>query len=667
MPQEPKSEIKRLRDQLELAQKARGPREDVWKQNINWYEGFQSPEFSDNDVSMDFDWVIFNLIKDAIDILVPSVYFRNPKVFLTPRRPQDLERRQINETIMNYEIQRMKLKIQMKRAVKDAFLTNFGCIKHGFDSEFRINDRSKGDNPNPENLLIDNGSIWNLRVSPFDFHIDPSANYTDLTDARYVVHSTDRFLDDIKKDNWFENTSGLSATKLQRAESEGRDELTDEFKSSAINLEHREMIRINEFWDRKVEKVFVFADGHDKILKKMPWPWKLGGFPFTILSFLYTPDKLYPRTDVENSLDVQDAMNQHISQIMAHGRRSLPRIGVKKKVKREIVAKLEEPYIDSVIHGLEEGDVFPIPRATTSPDVDKFIGLARDMMNISMKVNELQRGNSPKGVRTATAAGIIQQNTQITSSEKVDVVQDFFGEITEKNLKLIHQTYTLKKIVPITGDIPGVFSFREYTAKEIEGQFDVEIDPYSAVPRDPQTERQNVIALVNLLAHPMFAQNQQVQVNLLELAKMLLDRFDIKNVDKILPLAAQQTQNEQDRDPEVENLLLAAGDDLPVSPKDNDQEHISQHLTMRDALANEDRDVSAFDRHLNLHNQQLILKQQSQGQGQGQQNVNQNVGITSDQGFGLIPGLENLLRQNGSQVRGPEQVPEGPGRGVLGG
>lgn len=638
------NEVRIWNDQVMMAKQTRKDIEDDWRRNLNWYEGFQQPKDNQGADIEGLNWVVFNLTRNTIQRLVPGTYFTNPKVIITPKRAQDMEngRHKLNEAILNYEIERMRLKRQMKRAITDAFLCLFGVIKIGFDSEFRITSKKTKEHLNPENIFVNTNSIWNLRVSPFKFYSDPQANNLDLSEARWVVHEIDRFLDDVKEDPFFENTVNLQPTSMV-----GSDIKTDsdEFTEKVQGMDHRLLVKLFEIWDRKTERVFIMAENHPKLLKKMKWPWDVGGFPFEVITFEYCTDKLYPKTNTDNFLHLQDWINHSITQVMENGMRNMPKTRVSKRVKTEEINKLESPFIHAIVRG-EEQDFGLVPQGQVSQDVYNGISIARDGMNIIGGLNELQRGGVPRGTRTATVANLLERNAAVLAGENVDAAQDFFKELSTKNLKLVHEVYGDEKIVRIAGDQPGTWTFQSYSSKDIKGDFDIEIEPYSALPRDKERDKQDAILLTNLMLDPRVIQGAGIDV--VQVVADLLRRFDRKDIDKLLPQLTQRRQPQQERDPEQENVLLANGARLTVGPNENHVLHITAHLAAREVLANEGSPTQGFDIHI-LQHQQFMMQQPGQqgGQPQGQ------TGILG-QGVGLIPGIENLTRQNGGQIQIPE-------------
>jgi len=616
MPEKKQGKVEMWRDRIEIMTTKRRGREDEWQENINLYD-YEGNHFGDQHdtakdqsdgsrrhrtENTDSNLIAFNLIRSNTKRKVPSLYFRNPKVLATPRRKDDINSAGLVEVVLNYTFEQIKLKIQMKRCITDALLTTMGVMKIGIDSEFRLDTKSKEDD-RVENTNITPNDIWNLRVSPFDFYIDPRATNLDLSNAEYVVHKVDRFLQDVKDDEFYENTGNLKPNKFIR---KGRSK-TDDLVDSEISQDNREIITIWEIWDRKSKMVLVMAEGHDKFLKQMDWPWEMEGFPFVTLSFDYTPDELYPSADVDNYISAQKAVDLFLSIAVEHAERALPRIIVTGQVTDEEIQKAKQPLIDQIIH-FRNGNVTAFTPPSLSGDMFGVMSMLREVINVVSGVNEFQRGQVPRGAKTATAATIINQSSQIVQSEQGDVVQDFFLDISRKDLQLMRQEYDIKRIVPIVGNDPGLFEFKEYNKDDIRGEYDLKLEPYSSQPRDLDSEKQQALQFVSVIKQlfPNIA-------NDIELVKDLGKAFRKNNMDKIVLQVGQEQGQRPGVDPETENLIIATGGEPQVSVNDDHQQHIAIHQGARDSMAAngaEDFLLQKFDTHIQEHGQMLQLQPQ---------------------------------------------------------
>ncbi|KKK71671.1 hypothetical protein LCGC14_2911570, partial [marine sediment metagenome] len=97
---------------------------DLWRQYArgNWNQGTMP----------------VNLFYAMSRSLIPRIYFRNPSISITPRKPgpTHMAFSTVLQRIDNKMIRQMKIKKQMKRAVYHAFLFGTACPKVGFGAQF---------------------------------------------------------------------------------------------------------------------------------------------------------------------------------------------------------------------------------------------------------------------------------------------------------------------------------------------------------------------------------------------------------------------------------------------------------------------------------------------------------------------------------------------------
>ncbi len=648
------NDVIKWEDRVDVAKDLREEREDDWKENINWYQGFQhgdaGEEQQDTSVNQP-NQVTMNILRSNVQRIIPAIYFRDPKVLVAPKREQDKDRAPLVESVLNYTIPQIGLKNQIKRAITDAQFCTFGVIKIGYDSEFKINE--EGDE-SEQNIDATPGFVWNLRVSPFDLYLDPTARNLDGSDAEYIMQRIIRPLKDVKADKYYENTGNLTAN-MEFGPRRTEDLLDSQIE--AIRKSNREMVEYWEIWDRRKQEVVLMAPGHDRLLKKVPWPWVMDGFPFETITFNYATDQLYPRNDIENYKSLQDVLNKTLTIIQEHTLRSLPKLGVTKNVQPDVISQLKNPVVDAVIKGFQSSnDIFSIPHAQINPDSYNFLAMIRDGINIGSSVNELQRGGIPRGAKTATAAALLERNANVRQDEWVDTVQDMLRNILRKDLQLMQQEYDEEKVIRIAGNQQGVFEFRKFTKEEIKGEFDIEIEPFSATPRNRQQERQDELTLANLTLNPTVA--QQAGVNAVETIKDVYKAFEKKNIDKLIP-AQEAVEAQESKDPAIENLLLTTGADVEVSPNDDDQAHMQVHLEGRasvEAAGVDPQIVQGFDKHIQSHRNNIIQKIQRAQQG-GQPG---QPGIAPGGNLSAVPGLggrPNAQIGNVFQPGAPESFP----------
>jgi hypothetical protein len=653
-------------ERIQTIHKERKERERRWRENIafddderkHWgaLSAHGRDSTADIDIS-DFHDIGFNLVRSNNKRIIPSIYFRDPQVFVTPRREGDVDNASIAQKLLNYTIRQIGFKAQAKRCIKDALLTGMGIMKIGYDSEYFINQKSKKeDRKTLENINVQPGSIWNLRVSPFDFLIDAKATLLDLSDAEFVVHKYIKPLEDVKAEKFYKNTGNLLATGRFPPRESYEDPRQAEKMLYEDQVDRREIVQLFEIWDRRNMEFIVMAMDHEKPLHKGEWPWELEGFPFEVLTFDHTPDQLYPSTDVDNYINMQKSINLFLAIIMDHAERALPRIFTK-GVKEGDLAKLKSGLVDSVVDIGMNGTVIPWNPPNLNPDIYNILSVLREFVTIQSGITEFQRGVVPKGARTATAASLISQGTQTRMSEMIDVEQDWMSNIFRKDLELMQQEYTIGRVIPIVGNEPNAVEFLNVTKEQLKGEFDIVIEPFSATPRNKEMDRQQEIQYANL----MMGAFQQI-IDPTVLAKDLAKAFDKKNLTELLPVLKQRMQAGPPKDPAVENLILASGSQVSPTINEDQAAHIAVHTAGADSLAAQggsEEVMFRFKEHIDAHNM-LAQSQAQPAPGQGRPGPTGAMGPN----LGAIPGLspnpmQGMTPQTQTFADQPMQLEEG--------
>ncbi|MFN9959364.1 MAG: hypothetical protein ACK55I_40250, partial [bacterium] len=114
-------------------------------------------------------------------------------------------------------------------------------------------------------------------------------------------------------------------------------------------------------------------------------------------------------------------------------------------------------------------------------------------------VSEYMRGGMPEIRRTATEAGIIQDNANARSSEKLAIIEISIAECARRLVAIAQQYMTGEQVVRISGQgaKPLWLTFdKDY----ISGEFDYEVEAGSTAPVNESFKRQMALQVVNAMA-----------------------------------------------------------------------------------------------------------------------------------------------------------------------
>lgn len=302
-----------------------------------------------------------NVVEAMTSLIVPSIYFRDPRILCNPTRPQDKRACKITETILNYWIRELNLKAQAERCVLDAFLFGEAYIKLGYipqldrvlepitdlagqplATEPRLNPET-GEQLPGEPLLQDrhgnvfierggrfiqvmdkNGEIpplgqemveineymrrgqpYAIRWEPWNFFRDPESKQVDCSDATWIAFRAVLPLKQVKGNPRYTNTGELRGTRISPA---AVDTDADKYPFFRVptneDLDRVELFEVwRKEWNNQLKRwdmwLYVIVKGHDKFLLKEKSPWLAEGFPVQVLWFRDDPSSAHPQSIVE--------------------------------------------------------------------------------------------------------------------------------------------------------------------------------------------------------------------------------------------------------------------------------------------------------------------------------------------------------------------------------
>lgn len=145
-----------LHEEIKLAE-VRNEKEllPLLKQNLQRYMGDFIP-----DIGANWD-IILNEVYPIIQFNIPSIYYKNPRVYLKPRNkmtmtkkrnPQTEEMEEVwiegskaaktQEAILNYCLEEIGYKREMQRVLLDALMGTHGVLWHGYKGDFGMTEEA---------------------------------------------------------------------------------------------------------------------------------------------------------------------------------------------------------------------------------------------------------------------------------------------------------------------------------------------------------------------------------------------------------------------------------------------------------------------------------------------------------------------------------------------
>lgn len=497
--------LRQYRDKLEQSRRWRREEnyDDLWKRMIDLYRGKHFLSSSEE------DRMLVNIAFATINVVAPSVSINYPKISVNARKYADSDKSVLTETIVNYWWRHYDCQKEFRRSVKDMLIVGHGWIKTGYrfveeekvkEGNFESFDDISEDRVEsvPESeLIIKEDRPFVERVSPFDIFVDPDA--TSMSDIRWIAQRIRRPLTEVKRDKRYNSTARNEASPSHYSKF-GQDGYAPRRSASPDDA----YVEIWEWYDIDRNKMAVFCDGGDKFLVNptdIPFSF---GHPFVMLRNYDIPDHFYPMGELEAIEPLQLELNETRTQMMNHRKRFSRKWLYKESAfDPEGRSALESDEDNILVPVISEeplgGVVAPMPAVISPPEFYNQSNLISSDIDRVSGVSEYMRGGMPEIRRTATEAGIIQDNANARSSEKLAIIELAIAECARRLVAIAQQYMSGEQVVRISGagSKPLWLTFdKDYIA----GEFDYEVEAGSTAPVNESFKRQMALQVVNAMA-----------------------------------------------------------------------------------------------------------------------------------------------------------------------
>lgn len=515
------------------------PRFDAVEVNRNLYKGSIS---LDDTYEWDYSLVdqqVFPLIRNYISRSNPSM----TKVRLEARKPEDFEKRQINQDFVNWEINELSLTTLLTRAFFSNYVAGKAYFKTGWKYEPRVIVEENGYSFEMR-PLINRGDLKFVR---FNNILIPNRNIPSLEEQPYILELMQLRVGDMIKDNetygyeyWDERfikklrKAGVTSKELDyEAEFVQDSDTKDEMAFRAATFPAVCMHTLEG------DVIYVpIVDGSEEIINKnRENPYWHGHYPYIDMTAFPEDDEFFSMSVIDAVGDTQIASTEVLNQTLTNIRsinNNMWIAGVSAASTPDYVFKQRPSGIIRV-----PGDpnlVQPIR------PIDSTNSMLRVSQDLSAKfertggISSLYSSGSAS-VRavnqTARGAQIIDQNIETN----VRMIVDLFGEQVLKKLgdhflSLNAQYVTEEQTFAVTGK-KGVRELVSISPDQITANFDVYTMPEQMIKQTPasrQASLQNLISVINTEA-----MRGGVMVDIAPLMEALIDSYpDMENVEDIV-------------------------------------------------------------------------------------------------------------------------------------
>jgi hypothetical protein len=447
--------------------------------------------------------------------MIPQIYFRNPKVYITPDRPGYFPHSRVLERVDNWLIRELNIKNTMKTELLDTALCGRGMGILGYDSEYGFNPSyaspeilgdvtttsfdSNSGNRIEYNYNVKPGMPWYLRCNPMDFVVPWGVNRWD--EAPWFAFRKMRTLRDIKEDPKYENTKELKA--FYRSSMDNSDSSDVRLKEDDAELDWVEIWQVH---DQRTGKVFTLTLDCEDFLRDETDHLQIEGLPARTIGFNEDPDYFWWMSDCRLIEQQQLELNDVRTMAKYHRRVALLKVLYDKNlIAKQELEKLLDGDVKTAI-GIDgggiQGDIrkavqlfqshvppdLTIAAKEIREDVREIVGFSR---------NQMGGFEEPSGRRSATEAEIVKQAAMIRIDERRDIMSDHLTDITRGINQIIFENWNSQKVVDILG-ADGARYWVRFTGKEIKGEFTYKVNPEEAIFTSRQTQRQDSLQFMQL-------------------------------------------------------------------------------------------------------------------------------------------------------------------------
>jgi hypothetical protein len=432
-------------------------------------------------------------------MLMPRVYFRAPRVTVTPSRPDLIWHAKVVEAIDNLLIKTIMLKKTLKKAILDSYLCGIGCIKLGYDSEFgyipsqavaeggetvtQYSTKEKSEKIE-YSQMVKPGMPWALRARPEDVVVPWGSQ--DEDSLPWVAHYILRPLDDVKQDQKYDRTKtkGLQGTRSPTMGNDVRSR--DAFRPRS---ERDKGITYAELWevrDFKTKQFMTFCED-EMILSDGDALQTRGGIPWEFIIFNPDPEYFWPIPDAHIIAPQQEELNDTASQVSRHRAIALLKFLYKKgAILKEELEKALSGNVGVAV-GVEQ-EVENLQNAITTlqphipPDLYRDMAQQIQSMREELGFSQNQEGAfSPYHGKTATESMIVAEGFEERVDERRDITADVLVNIIRKWNWFLFDFWTEDKVIQIVTP-QGEPAWISYTGDQLKGEYLLSIDAESGMP-----------------------------------------------------------------------------------------------------------------------------------------------------------------------------------------
>lgn len=472
----------------------------------------------------------------VIETIIPRIFARDPKWRAIARNPDFPEDGPgVVSDLLTYQWRRAGMRLKMYDYIKDSLMFSKGFVKVTWNFQrktrtieepvvgeddvitFEKRVESKVTHDDPKIEVVD----------PTDLYVDPDA--TTLEDAAYLIHRKTIELDRLKENPNYKNVDKIKNT--QDAD-QHLDKLSRDGFGNVAKDSHKKLVEVLEYWGAD-DRLIVVAN-RSVVLRDSPNPYHHKQIPFVELDDYRDPHRFYGQSE----LSVIDPLQREVNSIR-NQRRDYDNLALNPVIMM-VPGTLRNP--NSAV--MAPGAVWPVSDlASIAPfQLPQLQGTARDIemqtaddIKRTVAIDEIGIGLLPDNPQRRSATEVVtsQQSAGKRFSMKIALLEESVKKIGELVFALDQQFIDQERVIQILGE-DGAESWVELGPEDIRGEYYVEIEAGSMLPRDEIAQRQEAVQLLQYITPiiaPVVGTNPSV---IMPILRMVLETYELPNKQDII-------------------------------------------------------------------------------------------------------------------------------------
>lgn len=606
-----------------------------------------------------------NLVGSILETIQPSIYAKAPEIACTVDEMIDASDyaliKPFTETLQNalnrFLVKDAKLKVRGKSVVRSALTTTVGWVKviyqvnKGEDPLVRNRINDTQDNLQKLDMLIAEthekggqcpeyeAKLYELKQQIDGLHaqlevVNSEGLVVDVVPTEDIIILDDscRDIDDFMQAGAIAHrikmTVGAFKTQFKKEPPKGTKFYTsgdsDQEGKGDIDGDDK-LIYLYEVWSMEDMTVYTLLEGTPVYVRPPYQPVKLGQqwYPFFGLQLRRVDGKRYPKSHVEQLIELQDEYNTRRTNAKEHRKKNIPiRILNKESgITNEEIRAINNRTVQDDVIGVSADANSPLGQQLASLPEIPYNPLMYDTTDILFdmeKVGNAQDASTGaiRVAKTATEAEIASAGMQGRTGESLDVIEDWLTEIATYSAQLLLQNVTPEIIKQQFGQ-KSVWP--ELSKEEYFNLVKISIRAGSTARPNKMRERDQWMQLLPLLEQSLdklMLAKQQGQKDVVDVIVALLDetlhRFDERLSAKELLGISDETEEGQEQQQPGQPGQESGG----ISPEIEQaiQEQQQQMQQQIDTLTKENGDLrigtALKQQEIDLKSRDLEIKEQ---------------------------------------------------------